>query len=34
MDIDFVDVDDVLLIKTGSRVPVDGRVISGEGYID
>jgi len=34
IDIDFVDVDDVLLIKTGSRVPVDGRVISGEGYID
>lgn len=34
MDIDFVDVDDVLLVKTGSRVPVDGRVISGEGYID
>ncbi len=34
VDIDFVDVDDVLLIKTGSRVPVDGRVISGEGYID
>lgn len=34
VDIDFVDVDDVLLIKTGSRVPVDGSVISGEGYID
>ncbi|EST89883.1 cadmium-translocating P-type ATPase [Vagococcus lutrae LBD1] len=34
LDIDFVDVGDVLLVKTGARVPVDGRVISGHGYID
>ncbi len=32
--IEEVDVDDVLLVKTGSKVPVDGTVISGEGYIN
>lgn len=32
--IEEVDVDDVLLVKTGSKVPVDGNVMSGEGYIN
>lgn len=34
VDIDFVDIDDVLLVKTGAKVPVDGEVIEGEAHID
>ena len=34
VDIDDVDVGDVLLVKTGAKVPVDGTVLSGEGYIN
>lgn len=34
VEIEEVDVNDTLLVKTGSKVPVDGKVISGEGYIN
>ncbi|MDL2300589.1 heavy metal translocating P-type ATPase [Clostridiaceae bacterium OttesenSCG-928-D20] len=30
--IDEVDIGDVLLVKTGAKIPVDGVVLSGEGY--
>ncbi len=32
--IDDVNIDDTLLVKTGAKVPVDGRVIGGIGYIN
>lgn len=34
VEVDEVDVGDVLLVKTGAKVPVDGRVVSGQGYIN
>ncbi len=34
VEVDDVDEGDILLVKTGSKVPVDGRVISGEGSIN
>ena len=34
VEIDEVDVKDILLVKTGAKVPVDGTVLSGEGYIN
>ena len=34
VDVDEVDVGDILLVKTGAKVPVDGRVITGEGHIN
>ncbi len=34
VEIDEVDVSDVLLVKTGAKVPVDGTVLTGEGYIN
>ncbi len=34
VDIDEVEIGDVLLVKTGSRVPVDGRVLSGQASVD
>src|SRR5699024_4583195 len=34
VDVDDVDEDDVLLVKTGAKVPVDGTVITGEGFIN
>jgi len=34
VEIDEVDVNNILLVKTGSKVPVDGKVISGEGYVN
>lgn len=34
VDVDEVDVGAVLLVKTGAKVPVDGTVLTGEGYIN
>lgn len=34
VDVDSVDVGDILLVKTGAKVPVDGTVLSGEGHIN
>ena len=34
VEVDDVDKGDILLVKTGAKVPVDGRVVSGEGYIN
>lgn len=34
VDVDEVDVGDILLVKTGAKVPVDGFVVTGEGYIN
>lgn len=34
IDVDDVDEGDILLVKTGAKVPVDGTVITGEGYIN
>lgn len=34
VEIDCVEIDDILLVKTGARIPVDGYVIAGEGFVD
>lgn len=34
VDIDEVDIGDVLLVKTGGKIPVDGEVISGSGHVN
>ena len=34
VDVDDVDVGDVLLLKTGAKIPVDGTVLTGEGSIN
>lgn len=34
IDVEDVEVADILLVKTGAKVPVDGRVISGVGHIN
>jgi len=34
VEVEEVDVGDILLVKTGAKVPVDGRVLTGEGYIN
>lgn len=34
VEVDEVDVGDILLVKTGAKVPVDGTVLSGEGSVN
>ncbi|MGI5949546.1 heavy metal translocating P-type ATPase [Peptoniphilus sp.] len=34
VDIDDVDISDTLMVKTGGKIPVDGSVISGSGYVN
>lgn len=34
VEVEEVNVDDILLVKTGAKVPVDGIVINGEGFIN
>ena len=34
VDVDEVDAGDILLVKTGAKVPVDGTVINGEGSVN
>lgn len=34
VEVDEVEVEDILLVKTGAKVPVDGKVVLGEGYIN
>ena len=34
VDVDEVDSGDILLVKTGAKIPVDGRVLSGQGHIN
>lgn len=34
VDADEVDVGDILLVKTGAKIPADGTVLSGEGYVN
>lgn len=34
VEIDEVDVGDILLVKTGAKIPVDGTVLTGEGHIN
>jgi Cd2+/Zn2+-exporting ATPase len=34
VDIDEVNVGDVLLVRTGDKIPVDGEVLSGSGYVN
>lgn len=33
-DVDFVDVDDVVLVKAGGQIPVDGEIVDGSGHIN
>jgi Cu+-exporting ATPase len=34
ISIEDVEVNDIILLKPGSKIPVDGRVVSGESYVD
>lgn len=34
VDVESVDVGDILMVKTGAKVPVDGTVLSGEGHVN
>jgi len=34
VEVEEVDIGDILLVKTGAKVPVDGTVLSGEGHIN
>ena len=33
-NVDFVDVDDVVLVKAGGQIPVDGEIVDGSGHIN
>lgn len=33
-DVDFVDVDDVVLVKAGGQIPADGEIVDGSGHIN
>ena len=33
-DIDFIDLGEKILIKTGDQVPVDGKIVAGSGYLN
>lgn len=33
-DVDFVDVDDIVLVKAGGQIPVDGEIVDGSGHIN
>ncbi|MBZ3777033.1 heavy metal translocating P-type ATPase [Lentilactobacillus otakiensis] len=33
-DVDFVDVDDMVLVKAGGQIPVDGEIVDGSGHIN
>lgn len=34
IDVDDVEEGDILLVKTGAKIPVDGLVLTGEGYVN
>ena len=34
VEVDEVDIGDILLVKTGAKVPVDGTVLTGEGHVN
>jgi len=34
VEVDEVDVGDILLVKTGAKIPVDGTVLTGEGHVN
>ena len=34
IDIDLVQIDDIILVKPGEKIPVDGIVVGGESYVD
>lgn len=33
-DVDFVDVGDVVLVKAGGQIPVDGKIVAGSGHLN
>lgn len=34
VDVDDIDIGDILIVKTGDKVPVDGKVLTGEGHVN